>query len=222
MKQQGQFISFEGIDGAGKSYFSKVLAHVLSQNGIECQAVSGAIYTDFSKQLVKLILENEGKKSSKQFSKFKAMLFASLNIQTYQACIKPLLDKGVWVVADRFFDSILAYHGYASKDSFLIEDFSHLRQFAFKDKAPNLTFVLKLPVALAQQRRQNRAQMNAYDQKSFSYFQRMQNGYLSIAKQEPERVKVISNKNSQIDTKKKIIKQLILKYPHLSFIQNQR
>ena len=230
MTIRGKFISIEGIDGAGKTTFAQFLADTLQTHGIKSKAVSGTIHTDFSKNLVKLLLTEEERKEKKRKEKKRkehilsadvtAILFSALHLQTYQTRIKPLLDKGVWVIADRFFDSTLAHHGYGNNNNTLIKNFFHLQQFAFQNASPDLTFLLTLPILCAQTRIKERKEANAFDKKSLSYFKRVQNGFLNIAKQETNRIKVVSNNSSIENTKKKLLKQLYLNYPQLLLNQN--
>ena len=220
MTTRGKFISIEGIDGAGKTTFAQFLADTLQTHGIKSKAVSGTIHTDFSKNLVKLLLTEEERKENILSADVTAILFSALHLQTFQTRIKPLLDKGVWVIADRFFDSTLAHHGYGNNNNTLIKNFFHLQQFAFQNASPDLTFLLTVPVLCAQTRIKERKEANAFDKKSLLYFKRVQNGFLNIAKQETKRIKIVSNNSSIENTKKKLLKQLYLNYPQLLLNQN--
>ena len=194
-KTKGKFITLEGIDGAGKTTLVGELGNILSLNGVPHITLETVKGTEFTKQLVKLIIETESKETLGSY--VSTLLFMAAKRHVYDTVIKPALDKGVWVICDRFYDSSLAYHGFAVNNKSFIEAFQNLKEFCFDHSHPDITFVLDIPVDVSASRLEKRGDLNVYDQKDDVYKNNMRQGYLQMAKYEPERFKVI-NANQQL------------------------
>lgn len=206
-KTKGKFITLEGIDGAGKTTLVSELGNILSLNGVPHITVETAKGTEFAKQLVKLIIETEAKETLG--SHVSALLFMAAKRQVYDTVIKPALDKGIWVICDRFYDSSLAYHGFAVNNESFIEAFPNLKEFCFDHRHPDITFVLDIPVAVSASRLKKRGDLNIYDQKDDVYKNNMRQGYLQMVKHEPERFKVINADRKLHDIVQEIMTHLI-------------
>ncbi|MBI1928668.1 dTMP kinase, partial [Candidatus Poribacteria bacterium] len=118
------------------------------------------------------------------------LLFAAARAQHVSEVIAPALEAGKLVISDRFSDSTIAYQGYGrGLDLGMIR---HLNQIATKGLSPDLTFVLDLPVEIGLQRAmQNRGALDRLELERLEFHRRVREGYLTIASQEPHRVKII-------------------------------
>lgn len=221
MNAKGKFITLEGIDGSGKTTCINKLHCYLSDKGIPHITTECAKGTPFSKDIVNLLIEHE--ESQSVSSSVAALIFMAAAKQTYDKVIKPAIDNGLWVICDRFVDSTLVYHGFAENNPEFIECFSLLKEFTFKNIAPDLTFILDCPVLITEDRLKKRDNLNVYDKKDFNYKNNMRQGYLQIATHEKQRC-VIINANQEQNAVVQDISNCIIKrfydIPHNNFIHS--
>lgn len=219
--ERGKFITLEGIDGSGKTTLSYFLAGYLKKQHIKALALSGTHASAFSKEIVKLIFDYQENDCCEKLSASVLMhLFASAHLQTYQNVIEPALKKGYWVIADRFFDSVLAYHGLAhipitqikERDK-ILKKFSGLRLSAFENCVPDMTFLLDVSIKRAQQRILSRENNNCFDRKSLVYKTRLRQGFLWLSQIEKDRISLINANQELSIVKDKMVQALVQKYP---------
>ena len=187
MGQRGFLITFEGGEGSGKTTQCKRLAIDLQKVGYEVVLTHEPGGTSISEQIRGILLNRE---HCEMVSTTELLLFAASRAQHVSERIIPALDEGKIVISDRFADSMIAYQGYAR--GLELELIGHLNRISAQGLTPNLTFVLDLPVEIGLERaRRSRESMDRMESERIEFHRRLREGFLTIASQEPDRVKVI-------------------------------
>lgn len=192
--KKGIFISFEGPEGGGKSTHIRDLECFLENNGIKTLRTREPGGTRLG-EVVRDLLQNNlaGEAPS---SRAEVMLFAASRAQLCENVIRPALDEGTWVLADRYADSTYAYQGYAR--GFNLSDLKEITRFATGSLVPDLTILLDLPPEASRQRLAARA--NAPDRiesEGEEFHLKVRNGFLELARDNPERYAVIDARDSR-------------------------
>ena len=188
-KDRGKFITFEGIDGCGKSTQAKRLLLHLNKIGIPALLTLEPGGTKIGSYIRRILLDPKNKDISELTELF---LYLADRSQHLKEVIEPSLRKGVWVVSDRFYDATLAYQGFGrgiSKDFILM-----LNDKICGNIKPDVTFLLDCPVEIAMKRRSKREfdqNQLRFEQESISFHERVRKGYLWIAEQFRERVVLV-------------------------------
>lgn len=198
----GKFITIEGIEGVGKSTNIAFIETCLKDAGIPCLLTREPGGTDLGEQLRHLLLHG-GHVSNKAEL---LMMFASRS-QHLEEKIKPALERGVWVVCDRFTDSTYAYQGGGREiNKQWIEDLETLVHENFQ---PDLTLLLDAPVEIGRARASKRSDADRIEAEDIAFFNRVRNGFLSRAKKF-ERYKVIDATSTLPDVQAEILSALKL------------
>lgn len=185
------FITFEGIDGCGKSTHAKLLSDFLNQKGYKTIILREPGGTDFSEKIREILLTSEYNLNPQ----IELLLFEAARSHLTHNVIKKALQSGTAVISDRFFDSTTAYQGYGRGiDLEIIKICNNLAANGIK---PDLTFYLDLEIEEALSRSKDRVRDNIEKSGNF-FFQKVVEGYKIIAGEEPERV-IIINANGSID-----------------------
>ena len=186
-----KFITFEGIEGSGKSTQVKKLHAFFLEKNIDAILTREPGGT-FAGEKIREILIDE--KIEKLEAKTELFLNFAARLEHVEKLIKPSLAQGKTVISDRFFDSTFAYQGNAfGLDETLIED---VKKMAISDFAPDITFLIDVPVEAAFARIQTRADNNRYEKLGFDFHQKVRDGFLQLAKKNP-RIKVIDGTKNQ-------------------------
>ncbi len=196
--RRGAFISFEGTEGSGKTTQCRRLAQVLRTQGYEVVETREPGGTPVAEAIRKLLLTSSTSKAHTESitASCESMLILAARSQHIAHVIRPALAKGAVVICDRFFDSTLAYQGYARG---VDKTFLHEAQdFASKGLEPHLTFFLDLPVKVGLARRQRSKDQNRLDRESLSFHQRVRQGFLALAKEHPRRIHTIDATQSPL------------------------
>jgi len=197
-----KFITFEGIEGSGKStQVKKMHAFFLEKNidAILTREPGGT----FAGEKIREILIDE--KIEKLEAKTELFLNFAARLEHVEKLIKPSLAQGKTVISDRFFDSTFAYQGNAfGLEETLIED---VKKMAISDFAPDFTFLIDVPVETAFARIQTRADNNRYEKLGFDFHQKVRDGFLQLAKKN-RRIKVIDGTKNQQEVFVEIIQIL--------------
>jgi dTMP kinase len=197
-----KFITFEGIEGSGKStQVKKMHAFFLEKNidAILTREPGGT----FAGEKIREILIDE--KIEKLEAKTELFLNFAARLEHVEKLIKPSLAQGKTVISDRFFDSTFAYQGNAfGLEETLIED---VKKMAISDFAPDITFLIDVPVETAFARIQTRADNNRYEKLGFDFHQKVRDGFLQLAKKN-RRIKVIDGTKNQQEVFVEIIQIL--------------
>ncbi len=185
--QMGRLISLEGIEGAGKSTLASSLGNVLRARGLSVQLTREPGGTPLAERLRSLLLERDGEPVDVRAETL--LMFAARAIHL-QNLIRPALQRGVWVICDRFTDATRAYQGGGRGVSgALIEQ---LAQAVHSDLWPHRTLLLDLPVALGTERaRARRGRPDRIEQEEAVFFERVRQTYRRIAVAEPARVRLL-------------------------------
>ena len=181
---RGRLITFEGIDGTGKSTQIVRLVAALRSAGLDVLELREPGGTAISEAIRPILLD---KKNAGMSQETELLLFAAARAQLVREVIRPALDKGTWIICDRFYDSTVAYQGYGrGLDLAMIET---LNRYAVGDSRPDVTFLLDLPAEKAVQRRNGRnSQADRLEAESLAFVQRTREGYLALAAREPGRI----------------------------------
>ncbi len=186
-----KFITFEGIEGSGKSTQVKKLHAFFLEKNIDAILTREPGGT-FAGEKIREILIDE--KIEKLEAKTELFLNFAARLEHIEKLIKPSLAQGKTVISDRFFDSTFAYQGNAfGLDETLIED---VKKMAISDFAPDITFLIDVPVEAAFARIQTRVDNNRYEKLGFDFHQKVRDGFLQLAKKNP-RIKVIDGTKNQ-------------------------
>ncbi len=179
---KGLFITFEGADGCGKTTQLMLLAKYLKQHGYEVLVTREPGAKGLGERLRDILLNYDGEVSSKA----ELFLFLADRAQHMDVIIKPAVAAGKIVLCDRHTDSTVAYQGYGR--GLDIERIKTLNSIATGGRKPDLTFVFDIDVETSMQR--VGSQKDRMESSGMEFFNKVRNGYLAIARQEPERVKV--------------------------------
>ena len=187
----GRFITLEGGEGAGKSTQLALACELIRAAGHEVVATREPGGTMRAEQIRSLLLD---KTSEPMPATCELLLMFAARATHLENLIKPSLARGAWVVCDRFTDASYAYQGAGRGMS--SEHIRALETIVQAGLKPDLTLLLDTPAAIGLQRAQqrNRTQHSAADRfesEHAAFFERVRNGYLQIAKREPERVRLI-------------------------------
>jgi dTMP kinase len=187
MKKNGQgcLISFEGVDGAGKSsHIARVKNH-LENLGYECIQTREPGGTPVGEAIRELVLHHDMDVNTE------LLLMYAARMQHLVQLIQPALERGAWVITDRFEDSSFAYQAGAGGASW--EDCEQLSAWALKGFEPALTFLFDLPIAVSQSRIQGRAgASDKFEEKPLEYFEAVRASFIQRAKQNPDRICVVN------------------------------
>ncbi len=179
------FITFEGIEGCGKSTQAKALAFKLRQQDVPVVLTHEPGGTPLGREIRHTLKKNRPKAPS-VISEL--LLFASARAQLVTEVIYPKLKEGKIILCDRFADSTLAYQGYGRGiDLDIIRGINALVTQGLK---PDLTILLDLPVESGLARRGGK-RLDRFEQESLDFHRRVREGYLKLAAEEPERWVVI-------------------------------
>ena len=192
MAQRGLFITFEGVEGAGKSTQIRRLAASLEEEGVSVLVTREPGGTQISEGIRELLLE---RRHHKMVSTTELLLYAAARSQHVVESIVPALEEGQTVISDRFGDATTAYQGHGR--GLDLELINRLNRVATGGLVPDLTIVLDVPVKVGLGRaRRRRRRMDRLEIENLEFHQRVREGYLAIAKEEPQRVVVINSQRN--------------------------
>ena len=185
----GRFITLEGIEGAGKSTIARYLAESLRARAISVCLTREPGGTALAERVRTIVLERGTEELTPVTETL--LMFAARGIHL-ETLIRPALARGEWVVCDRFTDATRAYQaGGRGVSSQLIEA---LARAIHPTLTPDYTLLLDLPVALGLARSKERSGNNPSDRfeaESAVFFERVRTAYLALARQEPQRFRII-------------------------------
>lgn len=184
-KYPGLFISFEGIDGAGKSTQIQKLVAYLEAQGHSVVATREPGGTRLGEGIRALLLD---KTYANMDVHTELLLVLAARKQHLEEMIVPALQEGKIVVSDRFSDATRAYQGYGGR--LPLADIEQLLRCSGCGIEPNLTFVLDIDVAESEQRRSS--EPDRFESKGNSFLDQVRQGYLQLAKAHPQRLKLIN------------------------------
>jgi len=211
------FITFEGSEGSGKSTQADRLAVHFQRCGIPCiltREPGGTPIGETIRDLLQFAPHN-----STMTAETELLLFAASRSQLVREVIRPALERGTCVIADRFFDSTTVYQGAARKlDRQIIE---RLNTFAVGDCLPDITFVLDVDAATAESRMQHaRRKADRMEQQPAEFYDRVRKGYREIAARDPGRIALIDGSRDADEIENQIWKTLSSRFTILAETSN--
>ena len=201
------------MEGSGKTTQIQRLKKYLTQKGIPCKVTREPGGCPISEKVRRILLNPDHRKMVPLSELF---LYEAARAQHVKEVIEPLLKKGVVVLCDRFNDATIAYQGYGRKID--LEWVKNLNRFSSQAIRPDVTFLLDCPShlglkrALRRNRTLKREKEGRFEREKVQFHYRVRKGYLSIAKKEPNRVKVIDTRQGEekvFERIRRIIDELI-------------
>lgn len=180
---RGLFISFEGVDGCGKSTQMRFLANYLEERGYDILLTREPGGCPISEKIREILLDVEHGEMS---DNAEALLYAAARAQHVAEVIRPAIDRGRIVLCDRFIDSSLAYQGLGR--GFGIDTILEINEFAINGVMPDKTFFLDFPPHLAFRRMNEKRVHDRLEKQDEEFFIKLYNGFVSMAARWPERI----------------------------------
>ena len=181
------FITLEGPEGSGKTSQLPALAEFLREKGYDVLVTREPGGTSVGDQIRDVLMNM---KNVSIVPQTEILLFQAARAQHVAEILRPALDKGMIVICDRFGDSTLAYQGYGHQTD--IRTLQYLIHFATGGLTPDLTLLLDIPVSKGFERKiKNESEWNRLDAYEKAFHERVREGYLQLAREEPERWQII-------------------------------
>ena len=200
--QDGKFITFEGIEGVGKSTNIDYLVGLIEAHGHTVLQTREPGGTPIAED-IRRILKEHGDEPMPDVAEM-LLLFAARSINVNNS-IRPALAAGTWVVSDRFTDSTRAYQGGAR--GFPRASIEWLADFVHGDLQPDLTILLDAPVETAMLRADRRGDPDRFEVEQADFFSAARETYLQLAEQEPERF-VVVDVSRDLDSVREVIQEI--------------
>lgn len=195
---QGKFITIDGVEGAGKSTQIDFICQYLKDKGINVVLTREPGGTQIGEKIRALLLSTH---SNMHANTELLLMFAARN-EHIQHKIIPALDKGDWVLSDRFTDASYAYQG--GGRGLDIGRIAQLENWVLQDFTPAMTLLLDVPVEIGMQRVESRGKKDRIEQENLDFFNRVREAYIARSKQYPQRIKLIDASQSADNTSSQI------------------
>jgi len=194
----GKIITFEGIDGSGKSTQIQLLEAEFEKLGISYKTFREPGGTKLSEKIRTILLDKE---NIELYSKAESLLFAAARAQLTAEQIKPAITKGEFVICDRFTDSTIAYQGYGR--GLNINNLELINTIATDGLIPDITFILDIDPQKATERLKT-VNPDRMEAAGIDFFKRIRQGYCQIREKNQSRCIVINGEKPQKDISKEI------------------
>jgi len=213
MKKKGLFITFEGIEGCGKSTQARLLTESLRAQGQRVLLTREPGGPRISEEIRALLLNKEFTEMNRLTEVF---LYMASRAQHTLEWIIPTLEKGQNVICDRYYDSTYAYQGAAREiPEYEIETINTIATTGLK---PDVTYIIDVPVEIGLERLHNGTKAEDIDRlesEDMDFHRRVRKGFLKLAEEEPERIVVIDGKQSIEEIHQDIMKNMKQRYNDL-------
>lgn len=191
MNKNGRFITLEGPEGSGKSTQALRLVRRLQAQGLDVLATREPGGTPIGEEIRRILQHEEA--GEDMLPEAELFLFLASRAQLVRKVIRPALERGVWVVCDRFADSTAAYQGFGRGCD--LEEVLALNAVALGGLNPDLTLLLDLDVELGFERLRMRQKAGGLGQDRIeradrAFHERLRQGYLELARRSPERFRI--------------------------------
>ncbi|MCL1946864.1 MAG: dTMP kinase [Chitinivibrionia bacterium] len=198
------FITFEGVDGAGKSTQIEKLTNFLRKNGKKFVLTREPGGCEISEKIRNIILDTK----SDLGAVGELFLYFAARAEHIRQVIKPSLESGKWVICDRFADSTFAYQG--AGRGLDICKMKEINSFATQEIVPDLTILLDISVKVSLERRKLRAKsLDRLEQNDEIFFENVRNRFLELAKNEQKRFLIIDGNLDENEIYEKIIAKIV-------------
>src|SRR5438552_10760692 len=205
------FITFEGSEGSGKSTQADRLAAHLQKCNVPyllTREPGGTPIGESIRDLLQFAPHNSGMTPETEL-----LLFEASRSQLVREIIKPALERGICVIADRFFDSTTVYQGAARKlDRQIVQ---RLNVFAVGDCIPNVTFVLDIDAATAKSRMQKPRRRDRMEQEPEEFYENVREAYRELATRDPNRVVLINGSRGADVIENEIREVVCSRFPNI-------
>ncbi len=199
---KAKFITFEGVDGAGKSTHLTWFAETLRKRGNEVLVTREPGGTSVGESLRDILLNQP------MHAETEALLMFAARLEHIEQVIKPALQRGTWVVSDRFSDASFAYQGGGRGVS--VAKLEQLECWVHENFQPDLTLLFDLPVEVARQRLSKNITLDRFEQEKDSFFEKVRQAYLDRRKKHPDRFVLINAAQSPEQVKANLEKTILL------------
>lgn len=193
-----KFITFEGVDGAGKSSHLQWFADALRQRGIDLLVTREPGGTPLGEKLREILLNQP------MHAETEALLMFAARHEHVEQVIRPALQRGTWVISDRFSDASFAYQG--GGRAVPLAKLEQLEQWVHGDLQPDLTLLFDIPIEVARQRLSNNASLDRFEQERGDFFERVRQAYLARAAKSPQRFAVIRAEKTMTEVQQELSK----------------
>jgi dTMP kinase len=183
---KNQFITLEGIEGSGKSTQMQLTQDYLEQSGCHVVRTREPGGTELSEKIRDLLLSNQ---LQAMHEDTELLLMFAARVEHVRKVIEPALDKGYWVLSDRFYDATYAYQGYGRGID--AQKIDQLRDFSLSGLQPDKTFLLDVSLSASQQRVSQRGEKDRFEKEKLDFYSKVRQGYLELAEQNSQRICVI-------------------------------
>jgi len=199
---KAKFITFEGVDGAGKSTHLAWFADALRKRGKEVLVTREPGGTPLGESLREILLNQP------MHAETEALLMFAARLEHIEQVIKPALQRGVWVVSDRFSDASFAYQG--GGRGVKVEKLEQLECWVHENFQPDLTLLFDVPVEVARQRLSKNTTLDRFEQEKDSFFEKVRQAYLERCKKNPDRFALIDAAKTPETVKEDLEKSILL------------
>lgn len=196
--KKGLFITLEGADGCGKTTQLNLLKEYLTRRGYEIVVTREPGGKGLGEKLREILLNYDGEVSDR----CEAFLYLADRAQNIDTIIKPAINSGKIVLCDRHTDSSVAYQGYGREQN--IDNINMLNELAVNGVHPDLTIVFDIDTETSMAR--VGAEKDRLESAGIEFHKRVRNGYLEIAKKNPQRIKVVDASQTIEDVQRDVIK----------------
>ena len=196
--KKGLFITLEGADGCGKTTQLNLLKEYLTSRGYEIVVTREPGGKGLGEKLREILLNYDGEVSDR----CEAFLYLADRAQNIDTIIKPAINSGKIVLCDRHTDSSVAYQGYGREQN--IDNINMLNELAVNGVHPDLTIVFDIDTETSMAR--VGAEKDRLVSAGLEFHKRVRNGYLEIAKKNPQRIKVVDASQTIEDVQRDVIK----------------
>lgn len=198
---RGRFITFEGLDGAGKSTHIGAVVGLLESRGLRVVSTREPGGTPLGERLRELLLHQPMHLETETL-----LMFAARREHLFQI-IQPALDSGAWVVCDRFTDASYAYQGGGrGLDSRRI---AALEQWTHPDLQPDLTLLFDLPYSIARERLAQARAADRFEREAADFHERVRQAYLARAAAAAGRIRIIAAGRSRSEISKQVEEEIL-------------
>ncbi|MFT4014013.1 MAG: dTMP kinase [Paracoccus sp. (in: a-proteobacteria)] len=197
------FISFEGIDGSGKSTQARRLVAALAARGQDCIPTREPGGSPGAEEIRRLLVEGGGERWSPETE---LLLFNAARRDHVERLIRPALARGAWVVTDRFADSSRVYQGLVRAENRRLVEALHALVIGLE---PDRSFVIDIDPAVSLARGRSRGGTeDRYESLGVEFQQRLRHGFLDLAAEFPDRIRVIDGRGSEEEVAARVLAAL--------------
>ncbi len=196
---KGKFITIEGIEGVGKSSNLKFIADIIKTKDKPVLMTREPGGTPMAEAIRRILLEEF---SETTLPKTELLLLFAGRLQHVEHVIKPALEKGIWVICDRFTDATRAYQGAGRGIAFAEIEF--INQWTLGDFAPDCTIILDAPVNVAFSRIHKKRDLDRFEKERSTFFEKIRKHYLHTAKENPHRYHVVDAARELVEVQKSL------------------